>query len=596
VPEVSVRGRTPRRAASRGWRNFVCAAAIDGCTLLHIGMEHAPAEVHTERAYDKYTPIAELGQGGTANVYLAVSRGLDGFNKLVVLKVLKNELAEETEFRRMFTNEARLAARLNHPNVVQTNEILQINGRPLIVMEYLEGQPLSRLIARTRDPDYGTKLDLYMHLRILLEALSGLHYSHELADYDGKPLNVVHRDFTPQNVFVSYDGRVCVLDFGIAKLAGNGPETMTGAGVVKGKLRYMPTEQLLATGIDRRADIFAMGVMLWEAATGERMWHGMSDAQIMNNVINNRIPRPRDVNPACPEELERIVMKALAYDREDRYPSAADMQAELENFVGQKAPTTRAVGKFVNDLFTDDRAQLRTLIERQLANLGEQSSGLETLIQSRLPVVSFLPRAQQTGTGSVSRQAPTAPTQLGSRGRRRRAITIGVGAALLAVALLAWWSFRPRPAEPELVVAAAPAQEAQTGAAQAAPAPVAPPVPQEISLRISVLPATAQLFLDDRPLSSNPYTTTLPKSADEHTIRAEAPGFTPVLRRITYLENANVELTLEAEKPKAPRRTKAKPDTAAAPAEAAPAAVDCSVPYYLDERGVRRIRRECLSK
>jgi serine/threonine protein kinase len=579
----------------RGWRNFVCAAPSERCTLLHIGMEHAPAEAHTERAYDKYTPIAELGQGGTANVYLAVSRGLDGFNKLVVLKVLKNELAEETEFRRMFTNEARLAARLNHPNVVQTNEILQINGRPLIVMEYLEGQPLSRIIARTRDPEQPAKLSLHMHLRILLEALSGLQYSHELTDYDGKPLNVVHRDMTPQNVFVSYDGRVCVLDFGIAKLAGNGPETMTGAGVVKGKLRYMPTEQLLATGIDRRADIFAMGVMLWEAATGERMWAGQSDAQIMNNVINNKVPAPREVNPECPEELERIVMKALSYDRENRHGTAAELQAELEAFVGREAPSIRTVGKFVNDLFTDDRAQLRGLIERQLANLGSEGAGLETLIQSRLPVVSFLPRAHQTG--SVSRQQ-TGPTLPGLRVRRRRAISIGVVATLVVLGLIVWGAFRMRSGQPELAAAAAPRPEAQamTAQAAAAPAPVAPVV-NEVSLRVSVLPATAQLFLDDRPLSTNPYNVKVAKSADEHTVRAEAPGYTSVSRRITYLEDANVELTLEEAKSKSSRKPKtAKPEAENAPAAATPPADDCSVPYYLDDRGVRRIRRECIGK
>src|SRR5688572_18665668 len=148
-------------------------------------MERAPLEVETEQSHGKYHPIAELGQGGTANVYLAVARGPSDFNKLVVLKVLRSELADESEFRQMFMSEARLSARLNHPNVVQTNEIFQVTGRPIIVMEYLEGQPLSRIIARSKDPQYGAReLPLAMHLRILIDVLNGLHYSHELTDYD----------------------------------------------------------------------------------------------------------------------------------------------------------------------------------------------------------------------------------------------------------------------------------------------------------------------------------------------------------------------------------------------------------------------------
>src|SRR5262249_12031014 len=157
---------------------------------------------------------------------------------------------------------------------------------------------------------------LAMHLRIICDALSGLHYSHELGDYDGTPLGVVHRDMTPQNVFVSFDGKVTLLDFGIAKLTGAIVETQTG--VLEGKLRYMPTEQIMGETVDRRTDLFAVGVMLWEAVTHEKMWRGMADATVMHNIVNGNIPSPRSVRPDLPERLEQICMKALATDAKDR--------------------------------------------------------------------------------------------------------------------------------------------------------------------------------------------------------------------------------------------------------------------------------------
>ena len=163
----------------------------------------------------KYRVLLELGQGGTAHVYLAVAQGPVGFNKLVVFKTLKASLGSDPQFRRMFLNEARLSARLSHPNIVQVNEVIENDGLPVMVMEYLQGKPLSELRSRA-----GGSLGLGLHLRIISEALCGLHYSHELADYDGTPLNVVHRDMTPHNIFITYDGQVKVLDFGIAKLSG----------------------------------------------------------------------------------------------------------------------------------------------------------------------------------------------------------------------------------------------------------------------------------------------------------------------------------------------------------------------------------------
>ncbi|MEM9696613.1 MAG: serine/threonine-protein kinase, partial [Myxococcota bacterium] len=232
--------------------------------------------------FGKYRPVAELGQGGMADVILALSQGPIGFNKLVVIKRLRSHLADDPEFVGMLIDEARLAARLNHPNIVHTNEVGEIDGTFFIAMEYLEGQPLHRIKRRAKRHE-SLDISLAMELQILADVLAGLHYAHELTDYDGTALQVVHRDVTPSNIFLTYDGVSKVLDFGIAKASGRTTETKTG--VVKGKMTYMPPEQALGLEIDRRADIYSVGVMLWEAATGRRMWKGVDDVVILGKLI-----------------------------------------------------------------------------------------------------------------------------------------------------------------------------------------------------------------------------------------------------------------------------------------------------------------------
>src|SRR6478609_2122263 len=204
----------------------------------------------------RYRLIAEIGRGGMAEVYLALLEGDLGFNKLLVLKRIRPELAEDPEMMAMFLDEARLSARLHHANVVETHEVAQEDGHTFMVMEYLEGQSLHRILHRLRR--HGG-LPKAMHFQILADMLAGLHHAHELSDWDETPLGVVHRDVTPQNVFVTYDGRVKVVDFGIAKVRGASSETR--AGVVKGKVAYMAPEQARGEPVDRRTDIFAAGVM-----------------------------------------------------------------------------------------------------------------------------------------------------------------------------------------------------------------------------------------------------------------------------------------------------------------------------------------------
>ncbi len=321
----------------------------------------------------KFKLIAELGRGGMSEVYLAVIAGPAGFNKLVVVKLIKGELAEDPDFISMFLEEARLSARLSHPNVVQTNEVGEFGGRYYIAMEYLEGQAYSRILHRL-GRDRG--LPLGMSLRTLSDVLQGLHYAHELPDFDGSPLGVVHRDVTPHNVFITYDGQVKVVDFGIAKAMNSSHETRTG--MLKGKVGYMAPEQARGERVDRRADIFSVGVMLWEAAVGKRLWKGLNEVQILHQLLSGDIPSPRSMRPDISSQLESIIMKAVASDRDKRHSTALELQGELEDLMdsGNERNTLREVGRLLSQTFEDERRKLKGIIEQQVQKSSMVATGL----------------------------------------------------------------------------------------------------------------------------------------------------------------------------------------------------------------------------
>lgn len=327
----------------------------------------------------RYRPILALGQGGMADVFLSIGRGPGGFNKLVVFKTLRKELVTDVELRQMFLAEARLSARLNNANVVQVYEVLD-TALPCIVMEYLEGQPLSSLLC-----DAGERFTSSMMLKVLSEALSGLQYSHELKDYDGSPLNIVHRDVSPQNIFITYDGVVKVLDFGIAKASNCKNQTRTG--VIKGKLAYMPREQLFNETLDRRADIYAVGCMLWHAAAGTQLWSDTSDRDIMRALLDEKIPKPSQVRPVDPV-LEQIVMRALAPAPENRYPTALALRTAIDEYLAESSPKTnmREVSELMSEIFfAQTEARKRQI---QAALQGSESEpppipeGMESIVQS----------------------------------------------------------------------------------------------------------------------------------------------------------------------------------------------------------------------
>lgn len=316
------------------------------------------------RTLGRYRIVAELGRGSTSIVYLAAIDGPAGFNKLFALKQLRPALAEDPAFVAMFLTEARIGAQLSHPNVVSTFEIDDTESLPYIVMEYLDGQPLQRVVMSARLAF--TPLPLHAHLASLSGALEGLGHAHQACSADGTPLRVVHRDVSPHNVFVTVSGATKLLDFGFAQTA-DSPNTMLSSA---GRVAYMSPEQASRGAVDSRSDLFSVGVMMWEAVTRRRFWsEEASKAEIVRALASRELPPSRVTALAnAPESLRSIVLKATAPDASDRYDSAGAFQTDLQAAMRQITPPEfdlRDVGKRIRTIFAADRARLQAAIDAQ---------------------------------------------------------------------------------------------------------------------------------------------------------------------------------------------------------------------------------------
>ena len=324
----------------------------------------------------RYRLLGEMARGGMGIVYVAAAQGPAGFSKLVAIKELRPDLVEDEEFLTMFLEEARMAARLNHPNIVQTNDVDESHGRHFIAMEYLEGRSLYHVIKRfAAQGGFPQRLSL----SVLRDALSALDYAHEQCGFDGKPLGFVHRDVSPHNIFLTFEGHTKVIDFGIAKARDSSLETKTG--VLKGRANYMAPEQLTRRA-DRRSDIFSVGAVLFEVLSGRRLWQGMGEIEILAALTRGEIPSLHAVRPETPPALVHICQRALAARPEERFDTAAEMRDALDQHLWATGgpPRHRDVSDALSQEFEAERQRVRSLIEGALYRLQAGGSGrLEAL-------------------------------------------------------------------------------------------------------------------------------------------------------------------------------------------------------------------------
>ncbi|HKU38486.1 MAG TPA: serine/threonine-protein kinase [Polyangiales bacterium] len=453
----------------------------------------------------KYRRVATLGLGGMGTVHLALARGVGQFRKLLVVKELLPELTRKEGFIEMFLDEARLAARLDHPNIVQTFEVGHEDGRYFLAMEYLDGQPLSALIERMRE--HGG-LPLPLHVHILSEVLAGLHYAHELRDYDGTPLRVVHRDVSPHNVFITYHGQVKVVDFGVAKAAN--ASSLTHPGVFKGKFGYAAPEQILGRPVDARADVFSVGVMLWQAIANRRFSEATPTPESFRARAHGDEPRILEVAPGVDPLLADICDSALAVNAEERLRSAEEFHNDLVDYqiLTRTRPDAGQLGQLMRDVFAHERRLVHQMIESAMRDDGATNSvvaalpflergaakhktnslaALAELVdeppldeQPRRPLrptpASITPPPTVTVTPSVGRDAWAT-----SKSVARHPIVL-VASGFLGVCLIAWlsarWSSNVEPGTPP-AAAASQAATPEPPPLVAAPEPTVPPAAVE---------------------------------------------------------------------------------------------------------------------
>jgi serine/threonine-protein kinase len=358
---------------------------------------------HQPRVLGRYALYGELASGGMATVHLGRSLGAVGFSRAVAIKRPHPQFAKDPSFVAMFVDEARLAARIRHPNVTTTLDVVSTGGELYIVMEYVHGEPLSRLLAAISSRSETVPLGVVS--AVMVGTLEGLHAAHEAKDEHGRMLHIVHRDVSPQNVLVGVDGVPRVLDFGIAKARGRLQTTSDHQ--LKGKTAYMAPEQLEGDEVSRRTDIWAASVVLWEMLTGRRLFVADSQSALMKKVLEAKVPPPSSVRP-CPPEMDVLVLKGLSRDPEARFATAREMAFAIEE-VAQPA-TPRVVGAWVEENAGAALAERAASVRRMEA---AEVSHDQPSVRSQLAEIALINAPTEIQARSPMRSSPDAETATG---------------------------------------------------------------------------------------------------------------------------------------------------------------------------------------
>ena len=424
--------------------------------------------------FGRYELLKRLAGGGMGEVYLARQRGIDGFQKLLVLKTLLPHLCEDEEFITMFKDEARVTAQLIHPNICQVFEFDQAGGVYYMAMEYLRGEDLRKLWRACEQR--GMPLPVPLICRIVADAAAGLDFAHSLRDARGQPYRIVHRDISPQNVLVTFEGGVKIIDFGVAKAAGRAQHTRTGA--LKGKYSYMSPEQVSGQSVDNRSDIFALGIVLHELLTGRRLFKADSDVQTLARVRECNVPPPSEINPQLPAGLDSIVLRALAKEPRERYGTAQEFRLAIEEWLiqGRMSASSAHLAEFLKRIYAE-----RLSLEARLGPLlGE--AAFQGAVPGATPPRHPTPPAIEP-TLKQRAEAPTAltPSRMSTESdaprwrslnaMRKAAAVLAIATAAAAIAVLV---VRPMFLAP-------------------------PPPPPKGELTLEVVPAAAAIFVDGAP-------------------------------------------------------------------------------------------------
>jgi len=431
--------------------------------------------VNAATTFGRYEVVKHLAQGGMAEVFLARTIGIKGFERYVVIKRIRAEQARDKSHVQMFLDEARLAATLHHHNVVQVHDIGEEQGEYFFVMEYVHGEDVRKLL--TQVSSRGGRVPLEHVLTIVTAAAAGLHHAHEQCGPNRAPLGIVHRDVSPANILIGYDGSVKVADFGVAKAAHRTFETESGAR--KGKVAYMSPEQCVALPVDRRSDVFALGIVLYESLTVRRLFKDDNDFLTMTAIVQGKIPPPSTLWPEIPSELEAIVMKALSSSPDDRYATADHMRLALEEFAANASlrTSTTALADYMKTLFgqrvepwlvEDDEPEVELSIDFDGSGAGIVRA-TEDAIHSLVAPHGIAPALARPRVSASSASA------VPSRQVRRRWRWIA-GGAVVVVAIAAASFLMLASTDKPAAVPAALIQPA-VPPAPTAPPPVVPPTP-----------------------------------------------------------------------------------------------------------------------
>jgi serine/threonine-protein kinase len=498
--------------------------------------EHTPPGFSTPgRSFGRYRLLDEIGRGGMAVVSRAVMDGPRGFTRTVVIKRILSELASQPSFVDMLATEARLSALLCHRNIVQVYEFGQIDGEYYVAMEYVDGTDLLDLLrsCATRRQ----RLPVAAACHIVGEMANALAYAHALKDGQGRPLEIVHRDVSPSNIMVSRQGEAKLLDFGIAKAAHHARDEVTVTGVLKGKISYLSPEQAEGLPLDRRSDIFSLGIVFHECLTMRRLFRGQSDLETLRLVREARALPPSTLAPGIPPELDAIVLKMLARDPNGRYSTCDELLTALGPVLHRIAADAAALRGFLQTLGP-------TMRRKVPASIVERSPSLEA---ARWPT-----------------------RRIAKRSRRRWALA---GAATLALLALALFYLLPGPPSslpmpPQAKVARAEAPALPSAAASPSPPPV-----ERVRLAVTG-PRGAELLVDGKLVGTLPVELTMPSATGQRRLRVQAPG----ARAWTRLVAADVDVALEVKLDKPARSAVASPSrrhatTASPPASQTPSLI-----------------------